>query len=108
MTQRLALLLFLRRFVLSFSIFMFWTIGRYSTALRNYSVKRRLLLSLPFLSPSFWLRILEQRAESIPSATRQVCLVILRLQLLRSFWAFCFFLRLSVHSSLKLQIPENK
>ncbi|WMV50868.1 hypothetical protein MTR67_044253 [Solanum verrucosum] len=29
---------------------MFWTIRRYSTASRNYSAKRQLLLSSPFLS----------------------------------------------------------
>uniref|UniRef100_M1DRJ9 Uncharacterized protein n=1 Tax=Solanum tuberosum TaxID=4113 RepID=M1DRJ9_SOLTU len=53
MTRRLALLLSYRRFVLAFNIFTFWTIGWYSTASRNYSVKRRLLLSSPFLSFSF-------------------------------------------------------
>uniref|UniRef100_M1DD80 Uncharacterized protein n=1 Tax=Solanum tuberosum TaxID=4113 RepID=M1DD80_SOLTU len=50
MTRRLALLLFHRCFVLAFNIFMFWTIGRYSTASRNYSAKHRLLISSPFLS----------------------------------------------------------
>ncbi|KAG5572021.1 hypothetical protein H5410_061787 [Solanum commersonii] len=37
----------------SASIFAFWTIGQYSIALRNYSTKRRLLLSSPFSSFSF-------------------------------------------------------
>uniref|UniRef100_M1E1A1 Uncharacterized protein n=1 Tax=Solanum tuberosum TaxID=4113 RepID=M1E1A1_SOLTU len=63
MTRRLALLLFHRRFVLAFSIFMFWTIGRYSTALRKYSTKRRLLLSSLFDPASSGLRALEQRVE---------------------------------------------
>uniref|UniRef100_M1DFA9 Uncharacterized protein n=1 Tax=Solanum tuberosum TaxID=4113 RepID=M1DFA9_SOLTU len=53
MTRRLALLLFHRHLMLAFSIFMFWTIGQYSTASRNYSAKRRLLLSSPFVSSSF-------------------------------------------------------
>ncbi|KAG5615088.1 hypothetical protein H5410_014912 [Solanum commersonii] len=53
MTRRLAFLRFHCRLILAFSIFMFWTIGRYSYALRNYSVKYRLLFSLPFLSFSF-------------------------------------------------------
>uniref|UniRef100_M1DTL5 Transmembrane protein n=1 Tax=Solanum tuberosum TaxID=4113 RepID=M1DTL5_SOLTU len=53
MTRRLAFLLFHRCFVLAFIIFTFWTIGRNSTASRNYSAKRRLLLSSPFLSFSF-------------------------------------------------------
>ncbi|KAG5576950.1 hypothetical protein H5410_057084 [Solanum commersonii] len=47
------------------------------------------------------LRILEQRAECVPSANRQVCLAMPRLQLLRSFQPFCSFLRLSVHASTK-------
>ncbi|KAG5571341.1 hypothetical protein H5410_061107 [Solanum commersonii] len=55
MTRRLALLLSHRRLVISFIIFTFWTIGRYSTASRNYS----------------GLCILEQRAESVLSAIRQ-------------------------------------
>uniref|UniRef100_M1DBL5 Uncharacterized protein n=1 Tax=Solanum tuberosum TaxID=4113 RepID=M1DBL5_SOLTU len=54
MTQRLALLLSHRRLVLAFSIFTFWTIEQYSTASRNYSAKRQLLLSSPFCSSSFW------------------------------------------------------
>ncbi|KAG5585766.1 hypothetical protein H5410_046200 [Solanum commersonii] len=53
MTRRLTLLLSHRRLVLAFSIFMFWTIGWYSTTLWNYLAKRRLLLSSPFLSSSF-------------------------------------------------------
>ncbi|KAG5590286.1 hypothetical protein H5410_040800 [Solanum commersonii] len=45
-------------------------------------------------SPS-GLRVLEQRAECIPSANRQACLVILRLQLLHYFQPFCSFCLLS-------------
>uniref|UniRef100_M1DS93 Uncharacterized protein n=1 Tax=Solanum tuberosum TaxID=4113 RepID=M1DS93_SOLTU len=47
------------------------------------------------------LHILERRVESVPSATRQVCLAMLRLQPLRFFQPFYFFLRLSVHASTK-------
>ncbi|KAG5629729.1 hypothetical protein H5410_001446 [Solanum commersonii] len=39
--------------MLAFSIFTFWTIGRFSTTSQNYSAKHRLLLSSPFLSFSF-------------------------------------------------------
>ena len=57
-------------------------------------------------SPS-GLRVLEQRAECVPSANRQVCLAMLRLQLLRSFQPFCSFLRLSVHASTKTSNTWN-
>ncbi|WMV18464.1 hypothetical protein MTR67_011849 [Solanum verrucosum] len=53
------------------------------------------------------LRLLEQREECVPSANHQVCLAMLRLQFLRSFQPFCSFLRLSIHASTKLQIPET-
>ena len=53
MTQQLALLLFHSCFLLVFSIFMFWTIGRYSIASRNCLLKCRVLQSSPFLSSSF-------------------------------------------------------
>uniref|UniRef100_M1DC22 Uncharacterized protein n=1 Tax=Solanum tuberosum TaxID=4113 RepID=M1DC22_SOLTU len=42
------------------------------------------------------IRILEQREKYVPSAIRQVCLAMFRLQFLRSFYSF---LRLSVHAS---------
>ncbi|KAG5606203.1 hypothetical protein H5410_027695 [Solanum commersonii] len=48
------------------------------------------------------LRVLEQRAECIPSANRQACLVMRRLQLLCSFQPFCSFLHLSVSASTKM------
>uniref|UniRef100_M1DI06 Uncharacterized protein n=1 Tax=Solanum tuberosum TaxID=4113 RepID=M1DI06_SOLTU len=57
--------------MLAFSIFTFWTIGRYSTASRNYSVKRRLLFHHLFDLLSSGLRILEQWAEYVLSANRQ-------------------------------------
>ncbi|WMV24716.1 hypothetical protein MTR67_018101, partial [Solanum verrucosum] len=44
------------------------------------------------------IRVLEQRAKCVPSANHQVCLAMLRFQLLRSF---CSFLRLSAHASTK-------
>uniref|UniRef100_M1DGU5 Gag-pol polyprotein n=1 Tax=Solanum tuberosum TaxID=4113 RepID=M1DGU5_SOLTU len=43
------------------------------------------------LPEKLWLHVLEQRAEYVPSATRQVCLAKLRLQFLRSFQPFCSF-----------------
>ncbi|KAG5585773.1 hypothetical protein H5410_046207 [Solanum commersonii] len=49
-TWRLALFLSHHRFMLAFSIFTFWSIGKYSTASQNYSAKCQLLLSSPFLS----------------------------------------------------------
>ncbi|KAG5620381.1 hypothetical protein H5410_005599 [Solanum commersonii] len=61
-----------------------------------------------FLDPApSRLRLLEQRAEWVPSANHQACFAIRRLQLLYSFQPFCSFLRLSVHASTKLQIPET-
>ncbi|WMV54895.1 hypothetical protein MTR67_048280, partial [Solanum verrucosum] len=42
-----------RRLALDFSISMLCVIGRHSTGLRNYSVKRQLLFLSPFLSCSF-------------------------------------------------------
>ncbi|KAG5585477.1 hypothetical protein H5410_045911 [Solanum commersonii] len=59
-----------------------------SRALCNWA--RRLLLSSPFLSSPSGLRILEQRVECVHLASRQVCLAICRLQLLRSFHPFLF------------------
>ncbi|KAG5611087.1 hypothetical protein H5410_022368 [Solanum commersonii] len=88
MSRRLALLLFHHRFVLAFNILTLWTIGRYSTTSRKYLGKRRLLLSSPFDPSSSWLHALGQMAECFLSANRQVCLAMLRLQLLHSFQPF--------------------
>ncbi|KAG5572016.1 hypothetical protein H5410_061782 [Solanum commersonii] len=75
--------------MLAFSIFTFWTIGRYSTVSRNYST-RRLLLSSPSDPLPSGLRILEQRAESVPLANRQRFLAMLMLQLLCCFQPLFF------------------
>ncbi|KAG5590491.1 hypothetical protein H5410_041005 [Solanum commersonii] len=53
------------------------------------------------------LRVLEQRVECVPTANRQACLAMRRLQLLRSFQPFCSFLRLSVHASTKTSNTLN-
>ncbi|KAG5631542.1 hypothetical protein H5410_003259 [Solanum commersonii] len=71
--------------MLAFNTFMFWTIGRYGTASRNYSAIHRLFLSLPFDPSPLGLRVLEQRAECVPSANHQVSLSMLWLLLLSSF-----------------------
>ncbi|KAG5600220.1 hypothetical protein H5410_031590 [Solanum commersonii] len=85
----------------SASICAFWTIGRYISALQND--RRSVDCSFHRLfDPSLsGLRVLEQRVECVPSANRQACLAMLRLQLLRSFQTFCSFLHLSVHASTK-------
>ncbi|KAG5577393.1 hypothetical protein H5410_057527 [Solanum commersonii] len=72
MTRRLALLLSHRRFVLAFSIFMFWIIGRASR--------------------------IGTKSGICPFGDRQLCLAELRLQFLRSFRPFCSFLRTSLHA----------
>ncbi|KAG5610284.1 hypothetical protein H5410_021565 [Solanum commersonii] len=89
-TRRLALLLSHRRLLLDFSILTFWTIGRVDCSFH------RLFDPLPS-----WLRKMEQKKKYVLLANRQRCLAMLRLQLLRSFQPFCFFLRLSVHASTK-------
>ncbi|KAG5630033.1 hypothetical protein H5410_001750 [Solanum commersonii] len=77
--------------MLAFSIFTFWTIGRYSTSSWNNSAKHsdcffhRLFDPLPSGH-----RILEQRAESVLLADHQRFLAILMLQLLRYFQPFLF------------------
>ncbi|KAG5580500.1 hypothetical protein H5410_051127 [Solanum commersonii] len=52
------------------------------------------------LAPST-LRVLEQRAECVPSAYSQACWAMRRLQLFHSFQLFCYFLCLSVYASTK-------
>ncbi|KAG5577012.1 hypothetical protein H5410_057146, partial [Solanum commersonii] len=48
-----------------------------------------------------WASCTRTKVECVPSANRQVCLVMRMLQLLRSFQPFCSILRLSVHASTK-------
>ncbi|KAG5631715.1 hypothetical protein H5410_003432 [Solanum commersonii] len=79
MTRRLSLLLSHRRLVLAFSIFMFRTIGWYSTASWNYSAKRHRSFHHFFDPLPLVLRILEQRVKSVLLANCQKCLAILRL-----------------------------
>ncbi|WMV45611.1 hypothetical protein MTR67_038996 [Solanum verrucosum] len=85
-----------RCFVLAFSTFIFWTIGRYSTTSRNYLVKRRLLLSSPFLSFSFRASHTGTKGGVNPFGGPM-----LEFQLRRSFQPLCSFLHLSVHAFTK-------
>ncbi|KAG5570235.1 hypothetical protein H5410_060001 [Solanum commersonii] len=89
------------RRVLSYIILTFWTIGWYSTASQNYSAKRQLLLSLPFLSSSFRALHIGTKGGVCRFGKSPKVLAMLMLQLLCSFQPFCFFLLLSVHASTK-------
>ncbi|KAG5576667.1 hypothetical protein H5410_056801 [Solanum commersonii] len=85
------------------SIITFCVIGRHSTALRNYSQSTDCSFHRLFDPAPLELCILEQKAECVALANCQVCLAMLRLQLLCSFQPLCPFLRLSDVSNSSTQ-----